>query len=228
MYKKLEQHARLQTLYFSKSSLERMLLLSCAFSIAITGFRILVTGEFFFAWLCWNLFLAFVPFAISSHLQKKAGRERRLAFFVGSLAWLAFIPNSFYILTDLFHLEQRPPVPLWFDLALILSFAWNGLLLGIVSVWQMERLLTTRFRQVPEWVFITGIMFLNAFGVYIGRYLRYNSWDVVSKPFRLLEDMLELLLHPFRNRLDWGMIICYTLLLSLMYATLKRLGRAIR
>jgi uncharacterized membrane protein len=141
--------------------------------------------------------------------------------------WLAFIPNSFYILTDLFHLEARHPLPLWYDLALLLSFAWNGLLLGVLSVRQVEKILQVRMQRHPEWLFVLPVMFLNAMGVYIGRYMRYNTWDILTNPFQLAGDMLYMALHPVYHRFEWSMIICYTLLLALIYSTLKRISKSI-
>jgi uncharacterized membrane protein len=141
--------------------------------------------------------------------------------------WILFIPNSFYIITDLFHLEARYVVPLWFDLALIISFVWNGLLLGIVSVRQMEKIFENRFNFNAEWLFVPCIMSLSAFGIYIGRYLRFNSWDVLTNPFQLVQDVICLCLHPIRNRFDWSMIICFSILLTVFYLTLKRLSKEI-
>ncbi|WP_431217905.1 DUF1361 domain-containing protein [Puia sp. P3] len=73
-------------------------------------------------------------------------------------------------------------VPEWFDLSLILSFAFNGLLLGVLSVRQMERLFLPNPTTIGSWLFLYPIMVLNALGVYTGRYLRYNSWDIISDP----------------------------------------------
>lgn len=219
----------LSRFYFSKTEVEKMLMLSCLFSMGLTLTRLVCTGELLFLWLNWNLFLAFVPYAISRFLmQRAAWVESRVKFGLVFLCWLLFIPNSFYIITDLFHLRARPPVPLWFDLALILSFAWNGLLLGILSVRQMEKMVEQTFPLRNEWLFVYPLMLLNAFGVYIGRYLRYNSWDVVSNPFQLFNDTVYLIIHPLRNRFDWGMILCYSVFMTLIYITIKKISRAVK
>ena len=148
-------------------------------------------------------------------------------FFICTFAWLLFIPNAFYIITDLFHLDMNIGVPLWFDLALLLGFAWNGLLVGIISMRQMEKLFETYFNKKFDLLFVIPVMFLNGLGVYVGRYLRFNSWDAVINPLQLVQDMIYLFIHPLRSRFDWSMIICYSLLLTLIYVSVKRLGKAI-
>lgn len=203
-------------------------MLSCLFSVCMTAIRVIYTGELLFVWLNWNLFLAFVPYAISHFVtMHPAWTQDKKRFVFVFISWLLFIPNSFYIITDLFHLNSRMPVPLWFDLALIFSFTWNGLLLGVLSVRQMEKILETKFALQNEWLFIYPIMLLNAFGIYVGRYLRFNSWDVVSDPFQLFNDIIYLIVHPIRNRFDWSMIFCYAVFMTIIYITIKKLGRAI-
>ena len=220
---------RINTIGFffrKKTELEKLLVLSCFFSAVLVGFRVFYTGQWLFVWLGWNLFLAAIPYLLTrTMIRKPAWMEKTGRFAVLVLVWLVFLPNSFYIITDLFHLEDRKIVPLWFDLALIFSLAWNGLLLGVVSIRQMETMLRSIWQQLKEWQFVYPMMLLNAVGIYIGRYLRYNSWDVVTDPFSLAEDLLYLAIHPFRNRFDWGMIGCYALLMSLIYLTLKKLNR---
>ena len=211
----------------SRNEIEKVLVFSCAFSFLLTVTRLVYTGQLLFAWLNWNLFLAFVPYAITKFLNKRQGIISNKKFFILFTAWLFCIPNSFYIITDLFHLQERFVVPLWFDLALILSFVWNGLILGILSVRQMEKIVEARFGLRNEWLFITPIMSLSSLGVYIGRYLRYNSWDILSNPFQLLNDIIYLLIHPIRNRFDWSMIVCYAVFMTLVYITCKRLSRVI-
>jgi len=144
-------------------------------------------------------------------------------------AWLLLIPNSFYILTDLFHLTDyhNHRIPQWFDLALIFSFAWNGLLLGVLSCRQMEKLLFPNANTFTRSLFIYPLMMLSALGVYTGRYLRYNSWDILSDPFQLIADITRMIIHPFRNQYAWDMILCYAILLSFIYIMLNKISRAL-
>lgn len=228
MYKHLQNNFFLHKLYFNKTEVERLMMLSCLFSVALTALRIMYTGQWMFAWLSWNLFLAIVPYLISRFaITNTSFTNSKWKFILLFIAWLLFIPNSFYIITDLFHLEIRVGIPLWFDLALILSFAWNGILLGVLSIRQMEKIMQLKFPSIGEWQFVYPMMLLNAFGIYIGRYLRYNSWDVIANPFQLTNDLLYLLLHPVRNRFDWSMIICYSVLMTLIYLAIKRISKAL-
>jgi uncharacterized membrane protein len=213
--------------YSTRSNEEQVLLLSSIFSMALLIFRLLYTGSLLFVFLSWNLFLAFVPYLISKHLANAGGKWQWWQQVLLGLVWLLFIPNSFYLITDLFHLDKNEIVPLWYDLALLLSFAWSGILFGILSVRQMEKLFESFFRKKSEFLFLAPLMLLNGFGVYVGRYLRFNSWDVITDPFMLIRDIIYLFIHPIRSRFDWSMIICYTILLMLIYYTLKKLSKAL-
>lgn len=225
----MENNFLLNKVYFNKSGLEKMMLLSCLFSVCLTGLRVIYTSQLLFVWLNWNLFLAFVPYGITNFVTYRPGwKNANQRFFPLFICWLLFIPNSFYIITDLFHLSARWPVPLWFDLALILSFVWNGLLLGILSMRQMEKIIERKFSLKNEWLFVYPMMLLNAFGIYVGRYLRYNSWDVISNPFQLFNDIIYLMVHPIRNRFDWSMILCYSVFMTLMYITAKKISHSIK
>ncbi|MBS1934902.1 MAG: DUF1361 domain-containing protein, partial [Bacteroidetes bacterium] len=157
--------------------------------------------------------------------------NNKFIFSIIFFAWLAFIPNSFYIITDLFHLGDHyndRKMPQWFDLAMILSFAWNGLLLGVLSVRQMEKVFTTRIFKMHELLFIYPLMWMNAFGVYIGRYLRYNSWELLTNPLQLIKDIVVILLHPIENRNALNMVFCYSIMMTLFYLTLKKISKAVR
>jgi uncharacterized membrane protein len=228
MFKNFEGITALRRFYFQKSEMEKVVALSCLFSMGMVAFRVLYTGHTFFLFLVWNLFLAYIPYAISSVLFRRIDWiESTPKFILIGLAWLLFIPNSFYIITDLVHLEHRYVVPFWYDLMLILSFVWNGILLGILSVRQMEKIVFAKWNLKTELYFIYPVMFLNAFGVYIGRYLRFNSWDVITNPFQLISDIVYLFVHPFQNRFDWSMILCYSLFMTLIYITMKKLSGSV-
>jgi uncharacterized membrane protein len=148
-------------------------------------------------------------------------------FALGAFVWLLFIPNSFYILTDLFHLAEHNNVPNWFDLALIMSFAWNGLLLGILSVRQMEKMMQRYISSRNELLFVYPVMWLNALGIYIGRYLRFNSWDIITNPFELTSDIVHMIGHPIHYKYAWGMVACFSVFMTLAYLSIKRIGKTI-
>ncbi|HEX2534925.1 MAG TPA: DUF1361 domain-containing protein [Chitinophagaceae bacterium] len=228
MIRNLSIRPLVRQLYATRSEAEKALILSCAFSTALITIRILYTGSNSFRFLLWNLFLAFLPYALSGWMARKPSVvTSRWKFTAAFAAWFLFLPNSFYIITDLFHLGGDGPTPLWFDTAMILSFAWNGLVLGVLSVRGMEKLVAIRWNLHSPWLFLYPLMGLNAFGIYIGRYLRYNSWDVITNPFALVHDLADMALHPARYKPDWGMILCFTLLMITFYNTLRRVSRAV-
>ena len=214
-------------LVIPKTEVNQVLIMSSIFSMALITFRISYPGFPMFVFLVWKLFLAGIPYLISTWMGKHIQERNELVFFISFIIWLLFIPNSFYIITDLFHLHQRESVPLWYDLALLFSFAWSGLLYGIVSVRQMEKIFEGYFSKRFDLLFIVPVMFLNSLGVYVGRYLRFNSWDVIANPFQLAGDITYLFLHPVQNRLDWSMITCYTLLMTLIYTAIKKLSKVL-
>lgn len=209
-----------------KNDINGLLLISVGFSVLLLMARIVYTGRFTFGFLVWNLFLATVPYFISFWLvQGQAWKASRWIFLPALAGWLLFIPNSFYVLTDLFHLHDSNAAPLWYDLLLIVSFAWNALMLGILSMRHMEKMVQFRWQRLPGWLFLYPVMGLNALGVYIGRYLRFNSWDVVSDPFSLVLDIGHIIRHPVVYRQAWGMMICFSFFLLILYTTIKKLGR---
>jgi uncharacterized membrane protein len=220
-----ERNSYLQKFYFARTGIERILLLSSIFSIVLVIIRVAMTGSRMFLFLPWNLLLAFIPYYITKKLMNNpAWIENKWKLTFASLLWLLFIPNSFYIITDLFHLGKYEEAPRWFDLTLIFSFAWNGLVLGIVSVKQMESIVKLYAAPRYAWLFIYAVMWLNALGIFIGRFLRFNSWDIVTDPFSLINEILAMVLHPFDYMYVWGMICFFAVLMTIMYVTVRRIG----
>ncbi|GAB2717361.1 membrane protein [Hymenobacter frigidus] len=216
------------SLPFSRARLTLVFVLAASLSLSLllVAGRVLMTGRGIFLFLVWNLFLAVIPFAISTMLGTARGPLRaRLLVPVGA-AWLLFFPNAPYILTDLFHLERRAGVPLWYDLALILSCAWNGLMLAYASLADMQRLVQLRLGTGAGWAFATLALLLSSFGIYLGRYLRFNSWDVLANPLTLFFDIVNRILHPFSFPGTWGVTLVFGLFLLVGYGTVRLLGRA--
>ncbi|MGI4875688.1 MAG: DUF1361 domain-containing protein [Janthinobacterium lividum] len=205
-----------------------VLSLSLLLSFGLIALRVALTHHRLFVFLLWDLFLAAIPFALSAAMRLAARPPQvRLLLPVG-LVWLLFFPNAPYLITDLFHLERRVGVPYWYDLALIMSCAWNGMILGFASLMDMHTLVRQRLGFWPAWVFATLALGLSAFGIYLGRFLRFNSWDVISNPFNLFYDIVQRFLHPFQNWQTWGVTVVFWVFLLLAYATVRLIGQPAR
>lgn len=200
----------------------KVMAVSSALSIILLYFRIQWSGSLMFVFLTWNLFLAWIPFLLAFVLSEMntngTSRIKKVGVFA---AWLLFFPNSPYILTDLFHLRLRSEVPLWFDLVLILSFAWNGLLLGYSSLMEIQKVLRTRLSAGIVNFFIAGLLVLCSFGIYLGRYPRYNSWDILTNPITLLSDIFNMILDPMNNTRMVGVTFFFSVFLMVSYWTLN-------
>ena len=192
--------------------------------LSLSIFRINFTHQPTFFFLNWNLFLAFVPYSLSSLLLIYRKQSSSLIWLV-FVVWLLFFPNAPYILTDLFHLRRSLNMPLWYDLILILSYGWTGLLFGFLSLMHLEKLL--EFRIHKNWIpfLIVGLLFTTSFGVYLGRYLRFNSWDVLSSPRSLLLEITDRFIRPFAHPRTWGLTLFMGVFLNMAYWTFSRLGR---
>ncbi|MET0499809.1 MAG: DUF1361 domain-containing protein [Steroidobacteraceae bacterium] len=168
-----------------------------AWCCGLIFFRVKRTGSEYFLFLIWNLFLACIPLFASRLLQ--AAHTRRIPDVIQLLllaVWLVFLPNAPYILTDLIHLEQGPTRLYWYDMAMLLSCGGVGLLLGYSSMFDVHRVVEARFGQRVAWVVATGTLLLSGFGIYLGRALRWNSWDVVTNPRGLFDFIAGCLLNP--------------------------------
>jgi uncharacterized membrane protein len=161
------------------------------FSVSLLTYRILKSDGLSYIFLAWNLFLALIPWWISNYLKQKESLPIKHLPLIG--IWLLFIPNSPYILTDLFHLKLREPFPLWYDLVLVLSFALIGMIVFLKSLKDMFAILKAHVSEMVFTLLIPVVFWLIAFGLYLGRYLRFNSWNVVNHPFRLMRQSFDIL-----------------------------------
>jgi uncharacterized membrane protein len=189
--------------------------------LALLAFRIYFASSSFYLFFVWNLFLAWIPLILAEQIlkmnkQNKSGWITGMLFFV----WMLFFPNSPYIITDLFHLKKIQNVPLWFDLGLIISFAWNGLMIGFISLIKIQQFLNTKFKPTKSWFIILVVLFLSAFGIYLGRFERWNSWDVVTNPISLMSNVIDKFINPLSHPRTIGVTLLFTLFLTISYLTL--------
>lgn len=216
---------RIENKFSARFTIHQWLLISCLFSLLLLILRIITSGYLSYGFLAWNLFLAFVPYFISNWLNKHAEIVKsRIKLFLLVFLWILFMPNSFYILTDLFHLHNMDNGHPWFDLMLIFSFAWNGILFGILSIQKMESILKKGKGKFISVLVIGIVMWLNAFGVYIGRFLHFNSWDIFINPLSLFSEITHIIFDPYDYRYVWAMSFCFASFMIIIYYTIKKLG----
>jgi len=178
------------------------LLLASVLSTLLVAARVVHTRQLAYSFLVYNLALAWIPlgFALAaqavSELRSKAGVALTGICLAG---WLLFFPNAPYLMTDLMHLRVQHNELLWLDLVALQAFAWTGLALGFVSLDLVQRVVAGRVGRVASWLFVGAVIGLSAFGVYLGRFRRWNSWDVARDPFGLISDVAGVVLHPFAH-----------------------------
>jgi uncharacterized membrane protein len=198
------------------------IVISSIVCLGFSIFRVAYTDSKMFLFLNWNLFLAIIPWVLSSMVMLKPkvqSKKRTLILLL--FTWLIFFPNAPYIFTDLFHLRGNLTMPIWFDLVLILSFAWLGLILGFLSLWDIEKLLLKWLSKKQVSIISSCLLFLSGFGIYLGRYLRFNSWDIVNNPVELMYDVGDRVVNPFDHPRAWGMTLFIGVFLNMIYWSLK-------
>lgn len=185
------------TRYLNKTELLIFLALIFASTVSVlmVFIRLEYSGHYSFFFLIWNLILAWLPFWFALAARRYRAKLPFLIIWGG--LWLLFFPNAPYIITDLIHIYPRHGVPVWYDALMIFSFALTGLFLGIVSLAMMHALVVQRLGRKMGWLFVASVLVLSSFGVYIGRFLRWNSWDLFSNPFLLFQDLATHLFDPY-------------------------------
>ena len=171
-----------------------------------------------FRFLVWNLVLAWIPLVLALVVYDRYRRGASLARLLPALAlWLLFLPNAPYIVTDFVHLSRDNPPPLWFDGIEISAFAWTGTLLGFVSLYLVHAVAKHRFGSAAGWTGVAGVLALVSVGVYLGRFKRWNSWDLIVSPGRHLAQLSSHLADPTSLARAAGATILLTCALGAAY-----------
>lgn len=204
-------------LFNQNKKANQLLLFYSIYCLSLLLVRAKITNSIYLFFLIWNLFLAVIPYVISSHLLtldlKKVAKLKVLTF---SAVWLAFIPNSFYIITDLVHLARSNGHIFWLDLIIVSSHALIGFAFGLMSLLHFEKI-AKQFTSVKNANFlIPTICFLCGIGIYIGRILRYNSWDIISNPIDLGIDLFQMAisLKSILFSIHFGVFIYFSFLIK--------------
>jgi uncharacterized membrane protein len=207
------------------------LLLNVASAICITMViaRISYSDSYNYLGLVWNLFLAWIPFILAYFAYMLSWRRILIYLVIPAFAflWLIFFPNAPYILTDLQHLSQGSnAVPLWYDVIMLVWFSWTGMLMGVVSLYLMQEIIKRNFGRLMAWTFVLIVAGLTNVGVYIGRFVRINSWDILQNPAGVANDLWSWLSDPSWRSV--GFIALYTLFFLFVYLTLYAFGHILQ
>ena len=165
--------------------------------VAFEFFREWHFGTAGFRFLLWNLSLAWIPVVLAliifAHYLRGRSPGRML---IPGLIWLLFLPNAPYIFTDFIHLSPTTGVPLWFDGTVLSAFAWTGALLCLVSVYLVHSAVRNWYGSIQGWTTVFVVLVLTSVGVFLGRFMRLNSWDIVVHPGRIAGQFVSTINEP--------------------------------
>ena len=189
--------------------------------------RMMLGGAARFTGLAGNLLLAWIPLGLSlllRYVDWQPGRRRRL-FWLTGLLWFLFFPNCFYIVTDLIHIRKfgSDGVPKWLDMMITAGFGLTGVFLGILALYLVHLVVRERFGYRAGWAFAIVMLALGSFGIYLGRYLRWNSWEVFTRPWKLWGNAARLVDESERVAGFWVTFFFFSLMAYLFVVAMARL-----
>ena len=193
-------------------------LLLCFFLLV---FRIKTTHDFFGLFLIWNLFLAFVPLGIAWYLQHKKSHINSVLKYALLVLWLLFLPNAPYVITDLIHLAYSPLNWFIYDGITIAAFALFSLYFGFQSLIEVRKLFKPEIAEARLNIFTSGVLILCGFGIYLGRVVRFNSWDLITNPLDVFSTIGHYLINPIENKSVWLFTLGFGIFLNFFFFLFK-------
>ena len=200
-----------------------VLALASGFCGALALARVGLTGRAALLFLGWNLILAWVPLLVSlliAHRHAQGRQPSRAATFALGAVWLAFFPNAPYLVTDLIHLRDRGLVLHLYDAMMVFAFAMTGLCIAFLSLWLLHALVERRVGRAGGWLFVAAVAGLSGFGVFLGRFPRWNSWDIVTRPGELFATLAVHAQDPFAHPRAIGLTVMMGGLFAIAYLML--------
>jgi len=191
-----------------------LLNLACAICIGLVFARVAYSESERHLGLIWNLFLAWIPFMLAYFAHVFSWRRASLYLIIPLIAflWLIFFPNAPYMLTDLQDLARSAAdAPLWYDVIIVVWCSWTGMLLGVISLYLMQDIILRNFGRRAGWIFVFLISALSSFGIYVGRFVRLNSWDILQNPAETAQEILGIVIDPSRR------LAAFTLLYTIFF-----------
>lgn len=214
----------------SKLRLALALLLASVVSVGLYLIASLENGQFAYSYLTWNLFLAWIPLLLVLWLVKilKSRLWSSWLPLVVTVLWVLFLPNSFYMITDFIHLHGAPRVNLLFDVVTFTSFILNGIILGYLSLFLVHQEFLKRLNRRMAAGLVGAVLLLTSFAIYIGRDLRWNTWDIMFNPASVIFDVSDRVINPSAHPQVFSTTISFFVLLSSVYAVIWYMMRVAR
>jgi uncharacterized membrane protein len=206
------------TLRLKLNQQDKIVLALLVFSFALLAARMLYSQQIMYGFYAWNTILALVPYWCSQQVSKASTKIKRNVLL---MLWLLFLPNAPYLLTDVLHLENRYPIPFWFDVLLVIQFAFLGMFVGFLAIKNVEHFLQQSYSHKATRIITNASFLLCAYGIYLGRFIRFNSWDFVANPFALIEVSVERIINPMDHLKTWSFTLIVAFMLMLFYYTVK-------
>lgn len=206
------------------------LLVSTLASIGLFAYGAWRNHSLGYNYLVWNLFLAWLPLLFALRLVALLKRKLWSSWeaLATSVLWLTLLPNSFYMISDFIHLREVPRVDILYDTFMLTSFIYTGVALGFSSLCLVHVQLRKRLTERAAAGWVAAILLICSAAVYVGRDLRWNSWDILTNPGGLLFDISDRLQHPADYPQMIVTIITFFILLVTMYGLLWRGVRLVR
>jgi uncharacterized membrane protein len=201
-----------------------------AVSLGLYVFGALQNRSFLFGYLVWNLFLAWLPLLTVVFLLRSLRKYVWSSWrpFGLTLLWLVLLPNSFYMISDFVHIQDVARHDLLYDVVMFTMFIITAASAGFSSLYLVHAQLFRRMGLRASSTLVGIILFLCSFAIYLGRDLRWNSWDVLVNPAGILFDVSDHLIHPFQNAAMFTTTISFFVLLGSLYAVGWQIGEATR
>lgn len=170
--------------------------------------RMLIADDARYMWMNWNLFLGLLPIIFAWLFTVARNKILRGLWFV---IWLLFLPNAIYKVTDFIHIQTSTNLDLlWYDGMMLFAYALAGVMVSAYTTIAIVRVISDKRPQRLVWYGLISI--LSAFGIYLGRYIRWNTWDIVTRPLDLFANIFEVLGTQINQPVFYLTMIFFTLL----------------
>jgi len=181
--------------------------------------RLVLTGSSAYLFIPGNLVLAWLGLFFGWVLvqQLKITRWASWQNIALSFLWLFFLPNTWYVLTDFIHVYPTGDISELYDIVMVGTLVISGFILGFTSLFLIHKELLKRFGNRRAGQLVAGIILLASFAIYLGRDLRWNSWDVVANPSGIILNVSDRLIDPLGHLRAFNVTGLFFVLLSVMY-----------